>query len=238
MVTGLPARRDPCDDTPYGSRQATLVDFRGSNLSDASSNLAISTCEMSSMMCWTFRFNGSPCTVNGHRKPRGREELKDSYAPAGSKTLTVFQINTAVSDRLRATHPSGTLDLLTTISVADIVTNMDQANTTQPLTPAVFHILLALSSGERHGYGIMKQVEADSQGKVSMGPGTLYGSLKRMLDAGLVKESDKRVDLEMDDERRIYYQITGVGVKALEAELERYQRIVTIAQQRKLYPKA
>jgi len=106
-----------------------------------------------------------------------------------------------------------------------------------PLTPAVFHILLALSNGERHGYGIMKQVEADSQGKVTMGPGTLYGSLKRMLDAGLVRESDKRVDPEMDDERRIYYQITGVGAQALSAELERYQRIVTIAQQRKLFPK-
>jgi DNA-binding PadR family transcriptional regulator len=114
---------------------------------------------------------------------------------------------------------------------------MSQANSIPPLTPAVFHILLALSSGERHGYGVMKQVEADSQGKVSMGPGTLYGSLKRMLDAGLVQESDKRVDPEMDDERRIYYQITGVGVKALEAELERYKHIVTVAQQRKLFPK-
>jgi DNA-binding PadR family transcriptional regulator len=114
---------------------------------------------------------------------------------------------------------------------------MASTNPNLPLTPAVFHILLALSSGERHGYGIMKQVESDSQGKVSMGPGTLYGSLKRMLDAGLVKESDRRVAPEMDDERRIYYQITGVGVKALEAELERYQRIVTIAEQRKLYPK-
>ena len=111
------------------------------------------------------------------------------------------------------------------------------ANSTPPLTPAVFHILLALSNSERHGYGIMKQVEADSLGKVSMGPGTLYGSLKRMLDAGLVKESDKRVDPEMDDERRIYYQITGTGTEALAAELERYQRIVTIAQQRKLFPK-
>lgn len=110
-------------------------------------------------------------------------------------------------------------------------------NPNPPLTPAVFHILLALSNGERHGYGIMKQVEADSQGKVSMGPGTLYGSLKRMLDAGLVKESDKRVDPEMDDERRIYYQITGAGAEALAAELERYQRIVTIARKRKLYPK-
>jgi len=107
-----------------------------------------------------------------------------------------------------------------------------------PLTPAVFHILLALSNGERHGYGIMKQVEADSQGKVTMGAGTLYGSLKRMLDAGLVKESDKRVDPEMDDERRIYYQLTGVGAKALAAELERYKRIVSLAQERKLYPRA
>jgi DNA-binding PadR family transcriptional regulator len=113
------------------------------------------------------------------------------------------------------------------------MTTVDQL----PLTPAVFHILLALSGGERHGYGIMKQVEADSQGKVTMGPGTLYGSLKRMLDAGLVKESDKRIDPEMDDQRRIYYQITGVGAQALAAELKRYQRIVTLAKDRKLLPK-
>jgi DNA-binding PadR family transcriptional regulator len=112
------------------------------------------------------------------------------------------------------------------------------ASFTPPLTPAVFYILLVLSSGERHGYGIMKQVEADSQGKVSMGPGTLYGSLKRMLDAGLVRESDKRVDPEMDDERRIYYQITGAGAEALAAELERYKRIVSLAQERNLYPKS
>ena len=126
---------------------------------------------------------------------------------------------------------------LTTISVADIVLSMTSISSTPPLTPAVFHILLALSSGERHCYGIMKQVEADSQGKVTMGPGTLYGSLKRMLDAGLVRESDKRVDPDMDDERRIYYRITGMGAESLAAELERYRHIVTIAQQRKLYPK-
>jgi DNA-binding PadR family transcriptional regulator len=108
---------------------------------------------------------------------------------------------------------------------------------TPPLTPAVFHILLALSSGDRHGYGIMKQVEADSQGKVSMGAGTLYGSLKRMLDSGLVEQSDKRVDPAMDDERRIYYRITNLGAKVLTAELERYRRIVTLAQERKLFPK-
>ena len=108
----------------------------------------------------------------------------------------------------------------------------------QPLTPAVFYILLALADGERHGYGIMKQVEVDAQGKVTMGPGTLYGSLKRMLDAGLVKESNKRVDPAMDDQRRIYYQLTSLGAQALAAELERYQRVVTIAQQRQLFPKS
>jgi DNA-binding PadR family transcriptional regulator len=101
----------------------------------------------------------------------------------------------------------------------------------------VFHILLALSSGERHGYGIMKQVEADTQGRVKMGNGTLYGSLKRMLDAGLVQESDKHIDPETNDQRRIYYQITALGAEMLAAELERYQRIVTLAQERKLFSK-
>src|SRR5215472_1043242 len=98
-----------------------------------------------------------------------------------------------------------------------------------PLTPAVLHILLALSTQERHGYGIMKQVEADSQSKVKMGPGTLYGSIGRMTEAGLVRESDKRVDPEMDDERRVYYKITGAGRSALEAELKRYRIVVAVA---------
>jgi DNA-binding PadR family transcriptional regulator len=84
----------------------------------------------------------------------------------------------------------------------------------------------------------MRQVEADSQGKVTMGPGTLYGSLKRMLDAGLIRESDKRVDPEMDDQRRIYYQITGAGVEALAAELERYEHLVNLARARNLSPQA
>jgi DNA-binding PadR family transcriptional regulator len=111
---------------------------------------------------------------------------------------------------------------------------MATAASGSPLTPAVFHILLALASGARHGYGIMKQVEADSMGKVRMGPGTLYGSLKRMLDDGLVRQSQPRLDPERDDERRIYYQLTGAGARALAAELARYQRIVTVAHGRKL----
>ncbi|OGG01302.1 MAG: PadR family transcriptional regulator [Candidatus Glassbacteria bacterium RIFCSPLOWO2_12_FULL_58_11] len=105
-----------------------------------------------------------------------------------------------------------------------------------PLTPAVLHILLALSTKGRHGYGIMKQVEADSQGKVNMGPGTLYGSLGRMIEAGLIRESDKKIDPEMDDERRIYYKITGLGQKALAAELERYREVVAVAKQKRLSP--
>ena len=105
-----------------------------------------------------------------------------------------------------------------------------------PLTPAVLHILLALSTQERHGYGIMKQVEADSQGKVNMGPGTLYGSLGRMIDAGLIRQSDKKIDPKMDDERRVYYKITGLGKKALAAELQRYREVVALAKRSALSP--
>lgn len=105
-----------------------------------------------------------------------------------------------------------------------------------PLTPAVLHILLALSAGERHGYAIMKQVAADSQNRVKMGPGTLYGSLGRMIDAGLIRESDKKVDPEMDDERRVYYKITALGQKTLAAELERYRDVIAVAKQLHLSP--
>src|SRR5215475_11807613 len=97
-----------------------------------------------------------------------------------------------------------------------------------PLTPAVLHILLALSTRERHGYGIMKQVEADSEGQVKMGPGTLYGSIRRMMEAGLIRETVKRIDQEMDGERRIYYNITGEWRAALAAEMERYRGVVAL----------
>ncbi len=109
-------------------------------------------------------------------------------------------------------------------------------NVKAPLTPAVLHILLALSTGQRHGYGIMKQVKFDSQGKVKMGPGTLYGSLGRMLEAGLICESDKKIDPDLDDERRVYYRITKLGQKALAAELERYRDVVAVATNNELLP--
>ncbi len=82
----------------------------------------------------------------------------------------------------------------------------------------------------------MKQVEADSHGKVNMGPGTLYGSLSRMIEAGLIRESDKKVDREIDDERRIYYKISGLGKKALAGELTRYREVVAVGKQKRLSP--
>ena len=76
-----------------------------------------------------------------------------------------------------------------------------------PLTPAVFNILLALADGEKHGYAIMQEVETNTDGQVKMGPGTLYGSIKRMLASGMIEESGERPDPEMDDQRRRYYRL-------------------------------
>jgi DNA-binding PadR family transcriptional regulator len=98
-----------------------------------------------------------------------------------------------------------------------------------PLTPAVFNILLALADGEKHGYAIMLEVETITQGEVKMGPGTLYGSIKRMLAAGLIEECAERPDITLDDERRRYYRLTGLGHKALTAEAERLSRQVSTA---------
>jgi DNA-binding PadR family transcriptional regulator len=99
-----------------------------------------------------------------------------------------------------------------------------------PLTPAVFNILLALADGEKHGYGIMLEVEANTNGQVLMGPGTLYGSIKRMLAAGLIEESDERVDPQMDDpRRRSYYRLTDLGRRTLRMEAERLASQVQIA---------
>jgi len=98
-----------------------------------------------------------------------------------------------------------------------------------PLTPAVFNILLALADSEKHGYGIMLEVEANTNGQVLMGPGTLYGSIKRMLKAGLIEESDERADPEMDDQRRKYYRLTNLGRRALRMEAERLASQVMIA---------
>ena len=98
-----------------------------------------------------------------------------------------------------------------------------------PLTPAVFHILLALADCEKHGYAIMQEVETNTGGIVAMGPGTLYGSIKRMLAAGLIEESDERPDPELDDQRRRYYRLTGLGGQVVKAESRRLAVLVALA---------
>ena len=103
-----------------------------------------------------------------------------------------------------------------------------------PLTPAGFHILLALADGEKHGYAVMQEVAKRSQGKVRLGPGTLYGSIKRMLSEGLIEESDERPDPEMDDERRRYYRLTEFGQRVAEAEAERLAGLVDAARAKML----
>ncbi len=99
-----------------------------------------------------------------------------------------------------------------------------------PLTPAVFNILLALADGEKHGYAIMLEVEARTGGQVKMGPGTLYGSIKRMLEGGLIAESDERPDPDLDDQRRHYYRLTAKGESVLRTEAKRLRDQVAAAQ--------
>jgi DNA-binding PadR family transcriptional regulator len=106
-----------------------------------------------------------------------------------------------------------------------------------PLTPAVFHVLLALADGERHGYAIMQEVAASTSGRIKMGPGTLYGTIKRLLQAQLIEESDYRPDSQLDDERRRYYRLTGLGERVAKAEARRCAELVALARGKKLIPK-
>jgi DNA-binding PadR family transcriptional regulator len=99
-----------------------------------------------------------------------------------------------------------------------------------PLTPAVFHILLALAGGEKHGYAIMQEVAELTDGQVRLGPGTLYGSIKRLRAGGLIVEADERPDPELDDQRRRYYELTDLGERVVAAEAERLLQLVKHAQ--------
>lgn len=102
-----------------------------------------------------------------------------------------------------------------------------------PLTPAVFHILLTLADGEMHGYAIMREVERSTGGKVRMGPGTLYGAVKKLLANAVIEEADGPGDNERDDERRRYYRLTGLGVRVLNSELSRLRQILQHARRKK-----
>ncbi len=102
----------------------------------------------------------------------------------------------------------------------------------QLLTPIAFHILLALADGEKHGYGVLKAIEHETDGHISLLTGTLYRSLKRLMDLGLIAESAERPDPDLDDERRRYYRITAPGQKALAAEAQRMARALAVMQRK------
>ena len=103
-----------------------------------------------------------------------------------------------------------------------------------PLSPAVFHILLALSAGDRHGYAIMKEAAEQSEGRVRLGPGTLYRSIQNLLSAGWIEEAEERADPASSDERRRYYRLTGVGREVVANEARRLSDLVRIARRRRL----
>ena len=105
-----------------------------------------------------------------------------------------------------------------------------------PLSPAAFHILLALVDGERHGYGIMQEIAHRDGGRVNLGPGTLYRSIRRLLGDGLIEESDERPVPELDDARRHYYRITNLGRRVAAAEAERLADLVRTAELKHLLP--
>ncbi|MBE3557621.1 MAG: helix-turn-helix transcriptional regulator [Ktedonobacteraceae bacterium] len=105
-----------------------------------------------------------------------------------------------------------------------------------PLTPAVFSILLALADGERHGYGIMQEIVRSTTGKVRMGPGTLYGSIKRMIEDRLIEEADVPPSQLTENERRRYYRLTDFGLRVAQAEALRLLSLVQIARAKQILP--
>jgi DNA-binding PadR family transcriptional regulator len=105
-----------------------------------------------------------------------------------------------------------------------------------PLTPAAFHILLSLAENEQHGYGIIKTVLERSNGEVNLGPGTLYGNLKRFIDLAWIEELEARPAADLDDERRRYYRLTKHGIRIAELEAERLESLVRHARAARLLP--
>ena len=114
---------------------------------------------------------------------------------------------------------------------------MPHRDTAPALSPAVFHILLSLAEGERHGYALKREIAVRTRGKLKLGPGVLYGSIGKLLEQGLIEESDERPDPHLDDERRRYYRITASGRRAAQAEAARMRELVELAAVRLGAPK-
>ncbi|HTQ30449.1 MAG TPA: PadR family transcriptional regulator [Opitutaceae bacterium] len=102
------------------------------------------------------------------------------------------------------------------------------------LTRAQLHILLALAGGERHGYAIMREVGAETGGQMKLGPGTLYGAIKTLLEARFIVETEPRIDPEMDDERRRYYKLSDLGRRVLKVEMRGLAEIVKLGRERRI----
>jgi DNA-binding PadR family transcriptional regulator len=128
-------------------------------------------------------------------------------------------------------HISGTEEAETHPMQPDIQTLL-------PLTPTVFHMLIALADGEKHGYGIMKAVEEETQGHMKIRTGSLYGSIRRMLEAGLIEETYERPGPELDDERRRYYGLTDFGRRVLAAEAARMAEVMALMQGKRILGRA
>ena len=98
-----------------------------------------------------------------------------------------------------------------------------------PLSRTAFHVLVAIGPDERHGYGIMQEVARITNGATRLGPGGVYTTIRRLLDDGLIEESAERPDEQLDDQRRRYYRLTGLGRSVVAAEVERLDRLVGAA---------
>jgi DNA-binding PadR family transcriptional regulator len=107
-----------------------------------------------------------------------------------------------------------------------------------PLPPATFHILMAVTDEDRHGYAIIQDVQARTDGELKLSAGTLYRSIQRMLEQGLIVEAKRRPAPALDDERRRYYSITPFGVAVARAEMRRLTQLVRLARARGLTPEA
>ena len=117
-----------------------------------------------------------------------------------------------------------------------MTTDRNEIEALLPLPPATFHILLALVDQERHGYAIIQDVEARTDGELRLSAGTLYRSVARMVEQGLIAEVTKRPTARLDDERRRYYRITPFGTAVAKAEMARLSQLVRLARARGLTP--
>ena len=135
------------------------------------------------------------------------------------------------SELARPSHPR---PLLISIYINDIYIDVSKADFHKfiPLKTQWFHIMLSLAGGEQHGYGIMQEVLERTSGKVRLWPATLYGSIKRLIEAELIEESDERPAPELDDARRRYYRLTSLGKRVLDAECDRLNDLVRVIREK------